>query len=252
MSDCQICGCEIEVKVGICAKCHGKIFCQLDDLLELWMAAHGELMPGSGGRGSSSGEITAGFHVGALSFITGDDILGRLHSWEVIIRRELVLTPPALLEKLPLANEVHDAIKFAQIYLEWSGTQPWIVEFADEVKDIYSAGMSGARKFTEKVTNLRCATVGNDGTICRATIKRQTDILSTFTCRRCGSSWNTVQLILASLSQPDVRPMLDAEAMSLLIGVTPRRIRQIAKQHGVKKCGFQYDLKHIIALRHVA
>ena len=245
MNICSICPNPINAKFGICAKCRKVILKQLDDLLELWMAAHSELKPSSGGSGSSSGERTIGVNTEALSFIQGSDIL-KLHSWEVLIRQGRDHTKPAFLHKLPLANEIHDAIRYAQANLGWSATQPWVKDYAIEIADLHKLGIGAARKFKEKVSSLRCPTVRVDGSTCNATLKIQDDLFSVFVCRRCGERRNTVELLLVALSRPDTRPMIDAEAIGLLLRLTARRVRQIAKKFDVTREGMLIDLKQLM------
>ena len=95
---CTICN-NTTIQSGLCNRCHGRIHSQLDDLLEFWVGAHSELLPGKSGSGGRSSERTIGLNVAALSFIAGHDILGFLHEWEKLIREERKLTPPALVAK---------------------------------------------------------------------------------------------------------------------------------------------------------
>lgn len=235
---------------GLCGKCHRRLFTQLDDLLELWEAAHQELLPGKGGHGSSSSERTIGLNVLALSFIAGDDILGVLHEWEKYIRSERHLTPPALVKSEPtLAKEIEAAIKFAQAHLEWSGQQPWIGDFAKELRDLHSTAVAAARRFVQKVRRIPCPADTAEGLPCGNLLVVQEDILAVFECKRCEAQWSSYRLIAVALSNPNEPVWLDIEAIASWVGLSERGVRQIVDRHDIAKRGQLYDFKAILAHR---
>ena len=235
---------------GLCHRCTSRLHTQLDDLLELWKEAHGELLPGKGGHGSSSGERTIGLNVAALSFIAGDDILGLLHEWEKEVRYERGLTPPAMLKKLPLEQEIAAAIAFAQSHLEWMGTQSWIGDFARELRDLHGSATAAARRFVEKVRRIPCPADNAEGMPCgNLLIIRDEDILDLFTCRRCGAEWTSYRLIAVALADPSQQFWLDVEAIAAWIGISERGVRQIIQRHDIAKKGQLYDFKAILSAR---
>ena len=235
---------------GLCNRCTGRIHSQLDDLLELWKAAHDELLPGKGGHGSSSGERTIGLNVAALSFIAGDDILGLLHEWEKEVRSERGLTPPALLKKLPLEQEIAAAIAFTQSHLKWMGAQEWIGDFARELRELHGSATAAARRFVEKVRRIPCPADNAEGLPCgNPLIIRDEQILDLFTCHRCGSEWSSYRLIAVALADQSQEFWLDIEAIAAWIGITERGVRQIAQRHGIAKRGQLYDFKAILSVR---
>lgn len=235
---------------SLCQRCHAKVHTHLDDLLELWSAAHAELLPGNGGQGSSSGERTIGLNVSALSFIAGDDILGVLHEWEALIRQERGLTPPALLLKKSLPVEIADAIGFAQSHLLWSSNQDWFADYVSEIGDLHRMGLGAARRFTEKVRRISCPGDREDGTPCSNPLPlRQDDLLALSCCKVCGSEWNTVRLVAVAMSDPEKEIWLDADAIAAWLNISDRRVRQIARKHGVSRRGQLYDLKEVLYFR---
>lgn len=233
-----------------CNRCHFRVASQLDDLLELWDAAHYELTPGKGGHGSHSSERTIGLNVAALSFIAGDDILHFLHDWERLIRTDRQLTPPALLPKRQLVDEIHQSVAFHKAHLEWSMTQPWISDYARELAVLHGQGMAAARRFVQRVRRIPCPADTAEGLPCgNLLIVREDDLLAIFECRRCGSEWNSFRLISVALSDPASQFWLDTEAIAGWLGVTERRVRQIAKEYNIARRGQLYDFKAIIQTR---
>ena len=236
---------------GLCHKCHRRLHTQLDDLLELWDAAHLELLPGKGGHGSSSGERTIGLNVAALSFVAGDDILGLLHEWEKQVRADRGLTPPALLKKEPtLRDEISAAVSFAQAHLDWMGTQDWIADFARELRDLHSMATAAARKFVERVRRIPCPADNAEGLPCGNLLAvRDDQLLEVFSCRRCGSEWTSFRLIAVALSEPTREVWLDAEAIGGYLGMEPNYVHKFARRHHITKRGQLYDFKAVIAAR---
>ena len=224
---CQLCNRMVQTE-GLCQRCHSRIHQMLDDLLEFWHSAHGELLPGKSGSGGRSSERTIGLNVNALSFIAGDDILGCLHEWEKLIRQDRNLTPPAFLKKLPLSDELHAAVEFAQVHLQWSGAQAW---------------MTAAKAFVQKARKIPCPAEIGDGGVCANPLRINTDDpLDIFQCRKCESQWTTLRLVAVAMSDVKREVWLDAEAIGNFIGVSERHVHRLAKRHDVKRRGQLYDL----------
>jgi len=230
---------------GICARCHNRLHSQLDDLLEFWKAAHEELLPGRTGSGGRSSERTIGLNVNALSFIAGDDIIGMLHEWEKVIRQDLQLTSPALISKpATLREEIFEAVKFAQIHLGWSSSQPWIADFASELRALHSQGMAAARQFVDRPRKIACPAELSEGGNCGQFLNiNHDDPLDIFECRKCRTQWTTLRLVAVALSDPNRKVWLDAEAIGKWMGISDRHVRRIALQNGVPKKGQLYDVK---------
>ena len=240
---CQLCNRMVQTE-GLCQRCHSRLHKMLDDLLEFWDAAHGELLPGRSGSGGRSSERTIGLNVNALSFIAGDDILGCLHEWEKLIRQDRKLTPPAFVKKLLLPDELREAVKFAQIHLPWSGTQDWIDDFNYELRELHSKGMTAAKAFVEKARKIPCPAEIGDGGVCGNPLRINTDDpLDIFPCVKCESQWTTLRLVAVAMSDVKREVWLDAEAIGNFMGVSERHVHRLAKRHDVKRRGQLYDLK---------
>jgi hypothetical protein len=240
---CNLCNHRID-KEGICARCHNRLHSQLDDLVEFWKAAHEELLPGRTGSGGRSSERTIGLNVNALSFIAGHDIIGMLHEWEKIIREDRDLVRPANINKRTLTDEITKSIAFAQKHLAWSATQPWIADFASELRALHSQGMAAARQFVDRPRKIACPAELPEGGNCGQFLNiNHDDPLDIFECRKCRSEWTTLRLVAVALSDPNRKVWLDAEAIGKWMGISDRHVRRIAAQNGVSKKGQLYDVK---------
>jgi hypothetical protein len=233
---------------GICHKCERRILMQLDDLMEFWKAAHEELLPGRSGNGGSSSERTIGVNVAALSFVAGDDILGMLHEWEKLIREDRKLTPPALIvKKSTLAEEIKDAVDFAKLHLPWSGTQPWIDDFAKELKELHKTGMSAAKAWVSKAKMIPCPAELADGQ-CNQVLKiNADDPLAIFGCRKCDTQWTTLRLVAVALSDRTREIWVDSEAIANWVGMSQRNVQRIVKDQKIARRGELINLNAFLA-----
>ena len=230
----------------LCNRCHSKIHSQLDDLIEFWVGAHNELLPGKSGNGGRSSERTIGLNVAALSFIAGHDILAFLHGWESIIREDRQLTPPALIPKpASLEIEIRDAIAFAQLHLPWSASQDWIINFAKELREIHGQGMAAARQFVEKTRKIPCPAETGEGACSNLLTINAEDPLDMFECRRCKSQWTTLRLIAVAMSSKQA-VWLDVEALAKWMGISERHVRRLAQKHHLPKRGELYEAHAMI------
>ena len=244
---CTLCNHMTEVE-GLCQRCHNKIHSQLEDLGDFWLTAHDELLPGSGGNGSSNSERSIGVSVTALSFIAGDDILGVLHEWEKVIRMERKLIPPAMLKKQSnVGAEIDDAIKFAQTHLQWSGTQEWVGDYAREIRELHQMGMQAARAFVAKARRIPCPSTQPDGEYCNNLLRiNHDDPLDIFTCKKCQAEWTTLRLVAVALSDPTNEVWLDAEAIGQWMSLPERQVYRIIKKNQVARKGQLYNVKQFI------
>ena len=242
---CTLCN-HTTISAGLCNRCHNRIHSQLDDLLQFWVGAHSELLPGRTGSGGRSSERTIGLNVAALSFIAGHDILGFLHEWEKLIREERKLTPPALVAKPNnLGEEIQAAVRFSQRHLTHSGNQPWIEDFGKELKEIHSQGMAAARQFVERTRKIPCPAETGEGACSNLLKINQDDPLEIFECRKCGSQWTTLRLVAVAMSDKQAI-WLDAEALAKWMGISERHIRRLAQKHKLPKRGELYEAHAMI------
>ena len=241
--ECPLCSWNSAAE-GLCIKCERRLHSQLADLLELWDEAHDQLQPGKGSGGGRSTERTIGLNVNALSFIQGADIKGVLHEWEKFVRSALSLTKPALIAKPEtLREEIKDTVAFMQIHLQFLGATDYIGDFANELKELHSLGMTAAKRFTEKATRIACPADREDGLPCGTMLSiNKEDVLDIFTCRGCKSEWSTLRLVQVALSTEGAQLWLDVETIAQWMSITPRQVQRLAKQYNVKKRGTLYDV----------
>ena len=243
---CVLCN-KTATQGGICYKCERRIVIQLDDLMEFWKAAHEELLPGRSGSGNSSSERTIGLNVSALSFVAGDDILGLLHEWEKLIRDERKLTPPAFIKREPtLEQEIREAIFFAKRHLAWSGQQPWIDEFAKELKELHQIGMSAAKAWVAKAKIIPCPAEISDGQ-CNQLLKINVDDpLDIFQCRKCETQWTTLRLVAVALSDRTREIWVDSEAIANWVGMSQRNVQRLVKDKKIPRRGELINLNNFL------
>jgi hypothetical protein len=220
-----------------------KVKSSLVELPDLHFEAQMFIAPGRSGSGKVSAERSIGVNVSALDFAMATELLRILHSWEVIIRSDRNLTPPALVPKEPtLEAEVEATVKFHCTHLEWSLAQEWAVEFAGEVYGLHSKGRSAAKRFTEQARRIPCPT--DD---CKKFVVIDVEnLMDDVSCFGCKESWSVLRLIALAMSNPDKKFYLDVEAIAAWIGTTERTVYNLIKTHKVERRGSLYDLSAII------
>lgn len=240
--NCKICNRGTEVE-GACRICLMKVRSSLVELPALHLEAQMFITPSRSGSGKVSAERSIGVNVAALDFSMATELLRTLHSWEVIIRADRKLTPPALVAKeSTLEAEVEATVKFHCTHLEWSLTQEWAVEFAGEVYGLHSKGRSAAKRFTEQARRIPCPT--DD---CKKFVVIDVEnLMDDVSCFGCKESWSVLRLIALAMSNPDKKFYLDVEAIAAWIGTTERTVYNLIKTHKVERRGSLYDLSAII------
>ena len=240
--NCQICNRGTEVE-GACRICLMKVKSSLVELPALHLEAQMFITPGRSGSGKVSAERSIGVNVSALDFSMATELLRTLHSWEVIIRSDRKLTPPALVPKEEsLEAEVEATVKFHCTHLEWSLAQEWAVEFASEVYGLHAKGRSAAKRFTEQARRIPCPT--DD---CKKFVVIDVEnLMDDVSCYGCKESWSVLRLIALAMSNPDKKFYLDVEAIAAWIGTTERTVYNLIKTHKVERRGSLYDLSAII------
>jgi hypothetical protein len=240
--NCQICNRGTEVE-GACRICLMKVRSSLIELPALHLEAQMFITPSRSGSGKVSAERSIGVNVAALDFSMATELLRTLHSWEVIIRADRNLTPPALVAKeSTLEAEVEATVKFHCTHLEWSLAQEWAVEFASEVYGLHSKGRSAAKRFTEQARRIPCPT--DD---CKKFVVIDVEnLMDDVSCFGCKESWSVLRLIALAMSNPDKKFYLDVEAIAAWIGTTERTVYNLIKTHKVERRGSLYDLSAII------
>ena len=240
--NCKICNRGTEVE-GACRICLMKVRSSLVELPALHLEAQMFITPSRSGSGKVSAERSIGVNVAALDFSMATELLRTLHSWEVIIRADRKLTPPALVAKEPTIDaEVQATVDFHCSHLDWSLTQEWAVEFAGEVYGLHAKGRSAAKRFTEQARRIPCPT--DD---CKKFVVIDVEnLMDDVSCFGCKESWSVLRLIALAMSNPDKKFYLDVEAIAAWIGTTERTVYNLIKTHKVERRGSLYDLSAII------
>lgn len=243
--NCQVCSRTTE-REGACRICFMKVKSSLVELPDLHFEAQMFITPGRSGSGKASAERSIGVNVAALDFSMATDLLRTLHSWEVIIRADRRLTPPALVPKeRTIDAEVQATVDFHCSHLEWSLTQEWAVEFAGEVYGLHAKGRSAAKRFTEQARRIPCPTDDCK----RFVVIDVENLMDDVTCFTCKQSWTVLRLIALAMSNPNRKFYLDVEAIAAWMGTTERTVYNLIKANKVERRGSLYDLSAIIKAR---
>ena len=240
--NCKVCN-RVTEREGACRTCFMKVKSSLVELPDLHFEAQMFITPSRSGSGKVSAERSIGVNVAALDFSMATELLRTLHSWEVIIRADRKLTPPALVPKEPTIDaEVQATVDFHCSHLDWSLTQEWAVEFAGEVYGLHAKGRSAAKRFTEQARRIPCPT--DD---CKKFVVIDVEnLMDDVSCFGCKESWSVLRLIALAMSNPDKKFYLDVEAIAAWIGTTERTVYNLIKTHKVERRGSLYDLSAII------
>lgn len=243
--NCQVCSRTTE-REGACRLCFMKVKSSLTELPNLHFEAQMFITPGRSGSGKASAERSIGVNVSALDFSMATDLLRTLHSWEVIIRADRRLTPPALVPKeRTIDAEVQATVDFHCSHLEWSLAQEWAVEFAGEVYGLHAKGRSAAKRFTEQARRIPCPTDDCK----RFVVIDVENLMDDVTCFTCKQSWTVLRLIALAMSNPNRKFYLDVEAIAAWMGTTERTVYNLIKANKVERRGSLYDLSAIIKAR---
>ena len=243
--NCQVCN-RVTEREGACRPCFMKVKSSLVELPDLHFESQMFITPGRSGSGKVSAERSIGVNVAALDFSLATDLLRTLHSWEVIIRTDRKLTPPALVPKEPtIEAEVQATVDFHCSHLDWSLNQEWAVEFASEVYGLHAKGRSAAKRFTEQARRIPCPTDDCK----RFVVIDVENLMDDVSCLGCKQSWSVLRLIALAMSNPNKKFYLDVEAIAAWMGTTERTVYNLIKTHKVERRGSLYDLSAIIKAR---
>lgn len=244
--ECITCQHEVGDERLICRKCEHSLKDNLSEIPELQSEAKGFLVPGRTGSGSPTSERSIGFNVSAMDYSMAVDILPVLHKYEALIRKGRSLTPPALLRREPtIDQEVAATIKFHLSHLDWTLRQDWVGDFAGEVKEIHSKGLSVTKRFIEKPRRIPCPTED-----CKAHVVIDIEkILSGVTCFKCRTSWTLYRLIQLAMDNPNRRFWLDVDAICLWLNMSKIDLNRIVREHKIPTKNGLYDIAAITKVR---
>ena len=244
--ECQLCQHHAKDEQYLCRRCESTLREQLSDIPTLQQEAKGFLVPGRTGSGSPTSERSIGFNVSAMDYSMATDILPVFHKYEALIRKGRNLTPPALLRKHPsIEAEVAATAQFHITHMGWSLQQDWIGEFAGDIKELHSKGLSVTKTFIEKPRRIPCPTDG-----CKAHVVIDIEnLLSGVTCLKCRTSWTLYRLIQLAMDNPNRRFWLDIEAICLWLNMTKREVLRVVDTHKIAKRNGLFDIAAIVKMR---
>ena len=218
----------------------------LAELPELQQGAASFVSPGRSGSGSPSTERSIGFNVNALDYSMGKELLGVMHKYEAVIRRDRSLTPPALLmREATVELEVAATVSFHLAHLDWTVQQDWVEEFAGLIKELHSKGMATNKKFIEQPRRIPCPT--DD---CRAHIVIDIEnLMAGVTCHKCRTSWTLYRLLALAMNNPNRTFWLDIDAICLWMNITKVELNKIVRDHNIPVKNGLYDISAIAKAR---
>lgn len=243
--ECLICGRMTKGQL-VCFGCVAKVRLALGELPELQHEAGFFLTPSRTGSGAVTTERSIGINVNALDVNMATELLRNLHSWEAYIRSQRRLTPPAYLLREPtIEAEVVATCHFHLAHLEYSMSQEWAPDFAQEVFAFHSKGRAAAKRFNEQPRRIPCPTDE-----CRRFVVIDVNsLMQELTCFGCESRWSLIRLVALAMSNPNRKFYLDVEAIAMWIGVSERSIYKCIKDNEIDRKGNLYNMAQIVKLR---
>lgn len=245
MSECLVCRRDVE---GQCRSCFGRLRSILQELPQLQFEAGFYLEPSRTGSGMATTERSIGINVNALDFSMATDLLGILHAWEAVIRKDRRLTPPALVKRQAnIELEVLATCEFHIAHLSWTLTQEWALDFAGELYGLHARGRAAAKKFKEQARRIPCPTDDCEKFVVIDVEQLSQDV----SCFGCKQSWSVLRLVALAMSNPNRRFFLDVEAVSAWLQMTHKEVYRLIKKFDVERRGSTYDLQAIMKARQV-
>lgn len=253
----------------ICHHCAQRIRRDLDDILNLVMAAAAQTIHTTTGTGNAHAvpgsrpplvvealdpELTT------VRIIDSDPstdlpLLEILEAWERVIREDRMLAPygPASAQRLtrfpgtPTQNTLTGVITFLHAHHEWVCSEPSfdIAEYARQVRLCRKAVARWDMTSQPPGWRVPCPTVTDHGE-CGQIVKIQRGHDHAY-CKRCERSWDVAHLIAVAGRDADV--WVDVEAAATLAGVHERTIRKWVQRGSVRKRG---QLVRVLDIKHNA
>jgi len=229
-----------------CKTCQLTVAKWLREIPVLQREAGDHIAPGRSASGAVSAERSIGVNVNALDYSMATELIAILHSWESQVRSARSLTPPALIAKEHTVEaEVEATCKFHLAHLDWTLTQEWAADFAQEVKELHARGLAAAKRFVEQPRRIPCPT--DD---CKRFIVIDVEFLfADVKCFGCKNQWALLRLITLAMSNKSKKFYLDVEAIALWLGISERQVWKIIKGNNVSRKGSLYDISEIVASR---
>lgn len=247
---CNICA-KPSQNEGACWKCRLNLQSHLIELPELHKASSEFIAPGRSGSGAVSQERSIGVNVSALDFSVATDLLAILHGWEIIVRTDRQLTPPALVAKKSTTEaEVDATVAFHIAHLDWIVGQEWAGDFAQEVAQLHAKGMAACQRFIEQARRIPCPTDDCNKFVAVDAMKvKEKGLSDEVTCFGCKESWSLIRLVSLAMSNPSRKFFLDVEAIAMWLGIKPRQVYNIVKEGSIERKGNMYNFADVLKAR---
>ena len=237
----------------VCVKCGGKVRRQLQDLLEFYHDAGGNLLPGKGsGRATERG---LGIRLDALDYVAGFDILPALEDWERDFRREFGLTAfgaasaerfDRLVRESPDADprwlELAECVRFLVRWLDraFEEYEP-IDEFARELQGLWRKAQAAAGQQPRTSWRVTCPADAGDRECGQPLRISGEDFDRDIHCRKCGATWPVERLLRVVASSRHAELWLDPEAAATWFGIPSRELRRWAQAGRIKRQNNRYE-----------
>ena len=230
----------------------GKFTCQcqmqLSEIPGLYVLASAFLTPGSGGKGSSSGERTIGVNVNALEYRIALDLLAIISGWEVEVRDCRQFSEMAAVTSYE--DRITNACKFLLSQFDWIVKQDFFGDFAREIQDMHAKGLAATRQMQIPARRIECpADLGDGLCLSLLTLPEGNDNITTIKCPKCRTKWTLDWLIEVALATKGSEYWLDAESIANHLQMDHREVRRFARKWKIAKRGQLYDLTAFIEER---
>jgi hypothetical protein len=256
---------------------------QLSEIPGLYVLAEAFLTPGSGGKGSSSGERTIGVNSTALGFREAAEILPVLEDWErtvrvkffrqehldgqdregevemnadgtikAIVRPRLNERERPIVRRGSIQERIQGGCAFLLAQIDWIAQQDFAADFLNDIGAMYADGNVATRQIEPPVRRIACPADLGDG-LCRAllALPEDSDKETKIRCPRCRTEWSIQWLIDVALEINDAEYWCDSKSIANHLRVDNRQVRRLARKWKLKQRGQLYDLtefnKHFVA-----
>ena len=237
----------------VCMPCVSKVRRQLQDLLDFYSDAEGNLLPGRGsGRASERG---LGIRLDALDYVAGFDILPSLEDWERDFRRVFGLTSfgEASAERFerncrespdasPHWIELKECVRFLMRWLDRAVEEyEAIDEFARELHGLWRKAQAAAGQQPRTSWRVTCPADDGDRECGQPLRISGEDFDSQISCRKCGAQWPVERLLRVVASSRHAELWLDPEAAATWFGIPSRELRRWAQAGRIKRKNNRYE-----------
>lgn len=242
---CACCRRPLEAGMA-CTRCRERAYLMLNEILEFVALAEGELLPGRGSGGRSSGR-SLGLRLDALDVVAGLDVLPRLGFWERDWREQRDYSRQPELARndgLPHARAtLSSVVGFLTAHLAWAYSEhPAVDEFHGDLKQLHAQARHAARVEAARVHVVTCPTDTDGGRCGHDLVLRSPELDDHIRCSECATTWTVRRLLLVAASDSDAEVWLPEADVALVHGVATSTLRKWAKADRVRRKRGLYEL----------